>query len=233
MKYENENLAMISNPMYVAEIQFGEVDSMSEVTVAETIDKLSGEITAEEMATRKKKEMVNTLCTVIGRAPAYAIAEAAMAVPTSIRSDQFYGQPLASAVRTILEMRKQRGLGAATNNEIYDALTAGGYEFDTKSDDIARKSLRNSIAKNTALFHKLPNGQFGLLSWYPNVKKPRAQSASPEEVALEAINDAINENSAEIAEMDRELADTVEEVPEVTQADFEPPKPSSKIHRRF
>lgn len=147
---------------------------MAEVTVAETIEKLSAEIASDEAATRKKKETVNTLCTVIGRPPAYAIEAAATSIPTSIRSDQFYGQPLASAVRTILEMRKQRGLGAATNNEIYEALTAGGYEFDTKSEDIARKSLRNSIAKNTALFHKLPNGQFGLLSWYPNVKKPRA-----------------------------------------------------------
>ncbi|MGJ5134907.1 hypothetical protein [Bradyrhizobium oligotrophicum] len=146
---------------------------MADITVAETIDKLSAEITAAEAAIRKKKETVNTLCTILDRPPAYQIEDAVAAVPTSIRSDQFYGQPLASAVRTILEMRKQRGLGAATNNEIYDALTAGGYEFDTRSEDIARKSLRNSLAKNTALFHKLPNGQFGLLSWYPNVRKSR------------------------------------------------------------
>ncbi len=173
MKDEHEKLAAEPESVYLEEIQSSEFDSMANVTVAETIDKLSAEIAAEEAATRKKKDTVNTLCTVIGRPPAYAIEEAAAATPTNIRSDQFYGQPLASAVRTILEMRKQRGLGAAANNEIYDAFIAGGYEFDTKSVDIARKSLRNSLAKNTALFHKLPNGQFGLLSWYPNVKKPK------------------------------------------------------------
>lgn len=170
---DNEiGLAMVPNPAYVPEIKPGEADSMS-TTVEEAIAKLAAEIAADEAVVQKKKETVNTLCGVLGRAPAYVIADA-NTVPTQIRSDQFYGQPLAASVRTILEMRKQRGLGAATNNEIYDALTAGGYEFDTKSEDIARKSLRNSLAKNTALFHKLPNGQFGLVSWYPNVKKPKA-----------------------------------------------------------
>jgi hypothetical protein len=141
-------------------------------TIDAVITEKAAEIAADEIALRKKKEMVNTLCTVDGRPAMYAM-EDNNSVPTQIRSDQFYGQPLASAVRTILEMRKQRSLGAATNREIYDALKAGGYEFDTKSEDIAQKSLRNSLAKNTALFHKLPNGQFGLLSWYPNVKKPK------------------------------------------------------------
>jgi hypothetical protein len=75
-------------------------------------------------------------------------------------------------------MRRAQNLGAATNREIYDSLMAGGYEFDTKSEDIAQQSLRHSLAKNTALFHKLPNGQFGLLSWYPNVKKPKAGAAT-------------------------------------------------------
>lgn len=75
-------------------------------------------------------------------------------------------------------MRRAQNLGAATNREIYDLLVTGGYEFDTKSEDIAQKSLRNSLAKNTALFHKLPNGQFGLLSWYPNVKKSKPSAAA-------------------------------------------------------
>ncbi len=181
MKSGVENLAAEHDGEYIAEIQPGEFDSMADLTVAETIAKLSAEITAEEAGVRRKKETVNTLCSILGQPPAYALEEQKASLPTSIRSDQFYGQPLASAVRTILEMRKQRGLGAAQNNEIYDALKAGGYEFDTKSEDIARKSLRNSLAKNTALFHKLPNGQFGLLSWYPNVKKPKANNQPVEE----------------------------------------------------
>jgi hypothetical protein len=182
----------------------------------------------------------NTLCGAVGRLPAYALENAATALPTQIRSDQFYGQPLAGSVRTILEMRRAQNLGAATNREIYDSLMAGGYEFDTKSEDIAQKSLRNSLAKNTALFHKLPNGQFGLLAWYPNVKKPKAASASieeeeeEEEEEIEAIAEAIRENSAEIAEMDREIADAAEETPEVTQAAVKPaPNKPAAFKRRF
>jgi hypothetical protein len=203
---------------YTGQVFNPEDDPMSK-TVDQVISELAAEITAGEASLRKKKETVNTLCGAVGRPPAYALENAATALPTQIRSDQFYGQPLAGSVRTILEMRRAQNLGAATNREIFDSLTAGGYEFDTKNDDIAQKSLRNSLAKNTALFHKLPNGQFGLVSWYPNVKKPKAAASSEEQAALEAIAEAINEasqeNSAEIAEMDKEIAEAAE-TPSIT-----------------
>jgi hypothetical protein len=68
-------------------------------------------------------------------------------VPSRIRPDQFYGQPLASAVRTILEMRKQQDLGAATVKEIFEALTMGGYQFNTKNDEVAVASLRKPVPR--------------------------------------------------------------------------------------
>jgi len=139
-------------------------------TLDQAIDEIAADIGRLEAQIREKKTTVNTLCGVAGRDKMYALDEPEQAVPSKIRPDQFYGQPLASAVRTILEMRKQQNLGAATNNEIFDALTAGGYQFQTKSDDVARASLRNSLSKNTVTFHKLPNGRFGLLTWYPNAK---------------------------------------------------------------
>ena len=79
----------------------------------------------------------------------------------------------ASAVREILEMRKAGGLGAASVNEIYDMLVTGGFHFDAKDDENAKRSLRISLTKNSALFHRVPNGQYGLLSWYPAVKTPK------------------------------------------------------------
>ncbi|ABE61108.1 hypothetical protein Nham_2406 [Nitrobacter hamburgensis X14] len=179
---------------YTGEVLKPEADSMSK-TVDQVISELAAEITAEEASLRKKKETVNTLCGAIGRPPAYSLESAATALPTQIRSDQFYGQPLAASVRTILEMRRAQNLGAAANREIYDSLVAGGYEFDTKSEDIAQKSLRNSLAKNTALFHKLPNGQFGLLAWYPNVKKPKASAAVRGEDEIE--EPPTNDNTGE------------------------------------
>jgi hypothetical protein len=192
-------LAGEPDQLYTGQVINPEADSMSK-TVDQVISELAAEITADEASLRKKKETVNTLCGAVGRPPAYALESAATALPTQIRSDQFYGQPLAGSVRTILEMRRAQNLGAATNREIYDSLMAGGYEFDTKSEDIAQKSLRNSLAKNTALFHKLPNGQFGLLSWYPNVKKPKASAApSIEDEAEPQDEDEVEEAPAESA----------------------------------
>jgi hypothetical protein len=194
-------VATVTESEYQAQVTTGlEFDPMGK-TVDQVINDLATEITADEAALRKKKETVNTLCGAVGRPPAYTVESAAGTVPTQIRSDQFYGQPLAGSVRTILEMRRAQNLGAATNREIFDSLTAGGYEFDTKNDDVAQKSLRNSLAKNTALFHKLPNGQFGLLSWYPNVKKQRPAAATPdeEEAMQEAAADEEEASNAALA----------------------------------
>jgi hypothetical protein len=162
-------------------------------TVDQAIDELQGEIAALNAQVRNKKQAVNTLCTVVGKPPAYALdADDAAAVPTAIRSDQFYGQALTPSVRTILEMRRAANLGAASNNEIFDALTAGGYQFNTKSDVVARASLLSSLSKNTPVFHKLPNGKFGLTAWYPNASngKPSKGSSSSDEEANEVADAA-------------------------------------------
>jgi hypothetical protein len=62
-------------------------------------------------------------------------------------------------------------MGPATVKEIYDALKAGGYKFETKNDANAMRNLRISLTKNTSIFHKLPGGEFGLNEWYPKLKK--------------------------------------------------------------
>jgi hypothetical protein len=80
-------------------------------------------------------------------------------------------------------MRKSAGLGPATPREIYDALIQGGYQFETKNEQVALVSLRSNLRKNSRMFHKLPNGQYGLLSWYPNAKpaKPTANDQDEED----------------------------------------------------
>lgn len=176
-------------------------------TVEDAIAELTAEIGTAESELRKKKETVNTLCGVVGRPPAYSLQSAEeVAVPTAIRGDLFYGQPLAPSVRTILEMRRSVNQGAGLINEIYEALKAGGYVFETKSEDIAKKSLRNSLAKNTAMFHRLPNGRFGMRSWYPNIKEVRvspasedaaSEDAAPEDEANGAAQPASPEATAE------------------------------------
>jgi hypothetical protein len=147
-------------------------------TIDQAIDEIVADIGKFEAQIREKKTTVNTLCSVAGREKLYQLETPTEVVPSRIRPDQFYGQPLASAVRTILEMRKQQNQGAATIKEIFEALTAGGYTFNTKSDDVAHASLRNSLSKNTVTFHKLPNGRFGMLSWYPNAKPQKASTTT-------------------------------------------------------
>jgi hypothetical protein len=168
-------------------------------TLDQAIDELVAEITTMEGSIRDKKKTVNTLCGVAGRDELYMLEAPETAVPTRIRPDQFYGQPLASAVRTILDMRKQQNLGAATNNEIYDSLMAGGFQFQTKTEDVARASLRNSLSKNTTTFHKLPNGRFGLLSWYPNAKPAKAAPSATNGETTQ-VDEAEPENDEAAAE---------------------------------
>lgn len=98
-------------------------------------------------------------------------------VPTAsnIKQDTFFGKRMGTAAREFLEMRKSQGLGPAKAREIFDALKAGGFQFNTKDDTTSIVSLRNTITKNTAMFQKLPNGTFGLRSWYPNAKHEKPQ----------------------------------------------------------
>jgi len=124
-------------------------------------------------------------------------------VNLAIQSDQFYGQPLASSIRTILELRKALNQGPATINEIHAALVEGGFGFETKNEDNAKRGLRISITKNTSLFHKLPNGKFGLLEWYPNAKQPKAGKATSG--ADDLIGDVSDsDHSVEVGEVNDE-----------------------------
>jgi hypothetical protein len=77
------------------------------------------------------------------------------------------------AMRTYLEMRKNQGLGPASTREIYDALRQGGYQFEAKTPDIAMVGMRALLRTQPNVFHKLPQGTYGLTTWYPDAKKPK------------------------------------------------------------
>jgi hypothetical protein len=90
-----------------------------------------------------------------------------------IRPDTFYGKKMGTAAREYLEMRRARNAGPAKPKEIYSAMVQGGFQFDTKDETVAMVSLRAMLRKNTVMFHKLPNGSYGLKSWYPNAKQAK------------------------------------------------------------
>lgn len=95
----------------------------------------------------------------------------------SLRHDSFFGKKMATSAREYLEMRK--AAGPAQFKEIFAALKQGGYQFDTKDDRTAQASLRSLISKYATIFQKLPNGTWGLKSWYPDAKKTRSTKANP------------------------------------------------------
>src|SRR5690348_16312573 len=139
----------------------------------QTIADLQAKLADQESTVMKTKSLINQLAEMAGMGVIYndSDLQPAQTSSLSIRSDQFYGQPQATCVRQILEMRKALNQGPATVNEIFADLQQGGFLFETKNDDNAKRGLRISISKNTALFHKLPNGRIGLLAWYPNAKQ--------------------------------------------------------------
>jgi hypothetical protein len=159
----------------------------------QTISAVQQEVAEFERKAADAKLLANQLCKRAGRPPIYADAETMSSggVPLSIQSDQFYGQPQATCMRTILEMRKALNQGPASVNDLYDALVQGGYQFDTKNVENAKRGLRINLTKNSVTFHKLPNGLFGLTAWYPNVRTPkqRAMSSGTDESLEEEVTE--------------------------------------------
>jgi hypothetical protein len=138
--------------------------------ILNTIEVLAKKVTTKEEEANKLKRLVNELCDEAGIAPRYVnIADPSLAL-ASIRSDQFYGQTLTAAIRNYLEQRKSAQLGAATVLEIYTAIRDGGYKFGSKNEDNAKIVVSSALRKSSSIFHRLPNGQYGLLAWYPTAK---------------------------------------------------------------
>lgn len=136
-----------------------------------TIADLQKQVEVQQSELNETKRVVNRLCKQADLPPFYAETDTQAAIGIGgIRSDQFYGQPLAPCVRTYMEMRRAANLGPPTVNEIFDALKKGNFKFESKNEENARRVVRDSLAKNTLVFHKLPNGCFGLTSWYPAIR---------------------------------------------------------------
>ncbi|PZU76292.1 MAG: hypothetical protein DI531_03195 [Brevundimonas sp.] len=144
---------------------------------------LEGKLRTLEQQAAELRSTINFLRKEAGQPalPDSPSAEATGATVTQIRPDTFYGKKLQTAVREYLEMRKAQGLGPAKPREIYDAITAGGFEFEASSPDVALIGLRAMMRKRTQFFHKLPNGTYGMTSWYPHAKSQKSTAPSSTE----------------------------------------------------
>lgn len=139
------------------------------------IEALLGDIEAMEQKVVQTKKSINRLCEIAGESPMFTdLAEGDRKRSlSSLRADQFYGRVLTTAAREYLEMRNSANLGPATPREIYSALSDGGFKFETKNEDNAITNIRATLRKNSGIFHRLPNNEYGLLAWYPNAKAVR------------------------------------------------------------
>jgi hypothetical protein len=157
--------------------------------VANNIEAAIGDLTAKLQQqmndVSETKKAINVLTKMVGKEPMFP-DEAAEQVGASfnIEPDQYYGRPLATCVQEYLEARKKAtGKKAIQVEDILAALEQGGFDFKAAGwrDSDRLRPLSISLAKNNKVFHRLPNGWFGLLSWYPDVvakKEPKEKQTT-------------------------------------------------------
>lgn len=154
------------------------------------ITALQGDLREIERKAVETKRAINRLCELAGAPPMYVISDDAGSKPgiTTMRNDQFYGKVLNTATREYLEMRKAANLGPASPREIYEALVSGGFKFDTKIENNAIAGLRQILRKNSSIFHRLPQGHYGLLAWYPNAKAAKSDDGDDDEAPTARVS---------------------------------------------
>ena len=112
--------------------------------IHQTIADLQRKLRQQEEQVSHTKQLINLLCSEAGIEAMYAEVDSTTDSIESIRSDLFYGRPLATVIKEYLKMRRAANRGAATVAEIYKALVHGGYAFRTKIADPPRRPSRNS-----------------------------------------------------------------------------------------
>ena len=151
-----------------------------------TLDQAKRKLAEQEQSVVDTKKFINQLCHFGGLPPMYPITdEKSSAGLGSIRRDSFYGKSATTAVREFLEMRHSSGMGAATHSEIIEALKLGGFDFTQLSSEehIAHRTVAITLGKNSSIFHKLPNGNWGLLAWYPEAREKKKQKQTETNVS--------------------------------------------------
>jgi hypothetical protein len=202
--------------------------------ILKTIETAKEEISKHQEAIIGAKRLINQLCVFAGLPQEYQDAElqATGAATVVIRRNAFFGRPLATCVREYLELRKDKPVKEATLDEIIGVLQEGGFDFTKISDDSNqyKRGLAITLAKNPQ-FHRLPNGDWGLLSWYPNVKRSKEKSAnddSEDETAVGSDQARENKEKREREEADQKSAEesAVPKLP-VRRSSPPPPRPVS------
>jgi hypothetical protein len=150
------------------------------IDLSPAVEALRNQLHEQEAEASETRKMINSLLRRMGEDLEFPEAESGqmqIRMNGVARPDQYYGKAFATAAQEYLERRKQ----ACSAEEIMTALEQGGFDFKKlgwrERKDWPRLTAI-SLAKNNQKFHKLPNGTFGLLSWYPDIAK-RNESGNP------------------------------------------------------
>ncbi len=141
------------------------------------------------------KTAINCLYEIMEQPPKYDEVVEKTDNNLSLRSDEYYGKPLARVITEVLEKRKAANLGAVKLNDIYEELVAGGCKLTGKNEGIKKRGLAISMSKNPK-FHRLPNDTWGLTEWYPTAKynKEKELETSEEDAKrIQKIKEEIEE----------------------------------------
>lgn len=128
------------------------------------VETLTDRVKAKQSELTQLKQTVNMLCREAGLEPMYAL-EQDDDPGLSTRPDLYYGKPFSTAARDLLTRRKS----ALSGEDIMRGLEGGGFDFEAQGwkAEGRLRAVAASLAKNTAIFHRIPTGQFGLKEWYP------------------------------------------------------------------
>ena len=152
---------------------------MSTDAIDAVVATLAEKIQAKYKDIAELKRAANTICRDAGKEiPFTEETEPEITVGGRVRPDEFYGKGVATAARLYLEKRKQ----AASGEEILKALQDGGFDFQGLGwKGNLLRPLAMSLSKNTAQFHRLPNGMFGLTGWYTEMLSKKKKATADEE----------------------------------------------------
>ena len=148
--------------------------------ILRTIEEMEAKLREYEQQVVSHKKLINQLCVYAGLEVKYPDTElqpVGNSMVLTVKRNSFFSRPLTTCVKEYLEMRKRAGLDAAPLDEIFKALQEGGYHLDdisTKGEAEQRRGVAISLAKNSSTFVRLASKDWGLLEWYPNLKRRRA-----------------------------------------------------------
>jgi hypothetical protein len=126
------------------------------------VEELESQLAEQLQEVAGTKKLINSLLKRMGQEPRYT--DVSEEHRGAMRADEYYGKPLATAAQMYLERRHQ----AVSGEDILRGLEQGGFNFKPLnwSENAKLRNLVISLVKNSKAFHRLPNGTFGLTSWY-------------------------------------------------------------------